>query len=290
MQIQQSYKDLSRGCLYLVPTPIGNLADMTYRAVKILKEVDYILAEDTRQTIKLLQYYDIEKPLKSFHDHSSEDRVAAICQEVGQGKRLALVSDAGMPLINDPGHPLVQALLADDLPVIALPGPNAALTGLVASGLEAASFTYWGFFPRHKSDQVRVLEAVGQAQATAIFYESPYRVKDLVKQVGQVLGPQTKMVIARELSKLYESFLRGTQTELATYLDQESLKGEIVVLIQGGHLANQVSDQVLLPYKEQVEMLMAQEGLLAKDAIKKVAKQRQVKKQDVYNAYHQIED
>lgn len=290
MQSQMTYKVEKGPCLYLVPTPIGNLEDMTLRALRILGEVDLILAEDTRQTKKLLQHYEIDTNLESFHDHSNQNRVVSLIDQLQKGQRLALVSDAGMPLINDPGHPLVQACLQADIPVTSLPGPNAALTGLVASGLTASRFTYYGFFPRNKGDQVDLLEDLGRRQETGIFYESPYRIKHLVHQVGRVLGPDCRLVLARELTKLYEHYLRGSQVELADYLDQHTLKGEFVVVIEGGSLGTNIlaADQTL-PYKEHVELLMAQEGMTAKEAIKQVARIQKVKKQDVYQAYHEIE-
>lgn len=287
---QHSYQQSESGVLYLVPTPIGNLDDMTFRAVKILKEADVVLAEDTRNTRRLMNYFDIQVNLRSFHEYSKSAEVDHWIEQLTEGKDIALVSDAGMPLINDPGQPLVQAALKNKLNVIALPGANAALTALVASGLPSEQFTYYGFFPRGKSEQNDLLEQIGLRQETAIFYESPHRIKQAVQHIAQQLGETVPVVIGRELTKRYEEYIRGQAAQVAEHLNQREIKGEIVLLIQGGQLIEQRMEAIaLLPYKEHVEMVMSSQGLRAKDAIKEVAKIRQVKKQIVYNAYHDIE-
>ncbi len=289
MQRQSSFR--SEGpCLYLVPTPIGNLEDMTLRAIRILKEVDVVLAEDTRQTQKLLKACDIETTMQSFHDHSSDQTVDYWLHYIQAGHQVALVSDAGMPLINDPGHPLVQALLDHDLSVISLPGANAALTALVASGLAANQFTYYGFFPRKNQDQIAVLTSLRQRVETAIFYESPHRLHKCLQSITEHVGPQTPVVVARELTKKFEEYLRGTAEEVLAHLNDHPIKGECVVLIEGPN-QEENSNQWLdsdLSYQEQVQALIDQEGLAPKDAIKEVAQANQVKKQVVYKAYHQL--
>ncbi|WP_124057803.1 16S rRNA (cytidine(1402)-2'-O)-methyltransferase [Vaginisenegalia massiliensis] len=297
MQQQKSYQpDQTIGALYLVPTPIGNLDDMTYRAVKVLASVDLILAEDTRNSIKLLNHFDIHQPMKSFHEFSRPSDLDYYASLLEAGQQIALISDAGMPLINDPGHPLVQRALAMNLPVIALPGANAALTALVASGLDCRQFTYYGFFPRATKEQKQLLSLVGQRQETAIFYESPFRVKKSVQAIQKELGPQTNLVLARELTKRYEEYLRATAAELLTHLADHELKGECVLLIEGGQggrseaeIDDTLTDASDLTWKQQVEALMAAQGLDAKEAIKHVAKQQQVKKQLVYQAYHELD-
>lgn len=289
MMRQESYRSQDQAALYLVPTPIGNLDDMTYRAVKTLTEVDIILAEDTRHSIKLLNHFDIKAKLHSFHEHSRDSEADRWVDTLRQGSSIALISDAGMPLINDPGHPLVQKALEADIPVIALPGANAALTALVASGLPADSFSYYGFFPRKGSDQEEILRSLGQRQETAIFYESPYRIKEAIKQIVKVLGPDTPVVVGRELTKRYEEYLRGKAEELQDYLKGTEIKGECVLLIQGGSLSESIEEELeKLTYKEHVELLMAQSGLSPKEAIKEVARIHQVKKQVVYNDYHDL--
>ncbi|XJS10548.1 16S rRNA (cytidine(1402)-2'-O)-methyltransferase [Aerococcaceae bacterium WGS1372] len=287
---QHSFRQSETGVLYLVPTPIGNLEDMTFRALSVLKEADIVLAEDTRNTRHLLNHFDIHANLKSFHEHSKSIEVTAWVEQLVEGKTIALVSDAGMPLINDPGQPLVQAALAEEISVVALPGANAALTALVASGLPSEQFTYYGFFPRSRTEQSKLLEQVGLRQETAIFYESPHRIKQAIKQIDQQLGATVPVVIGRELTKRYEEYIRGEAGQLVEHLNHRDLKGEVVLLISGGQLINQQLEEIeLLPYKEHVEMVMVSRGLRAKEAIKEVAKIRQVKKQEVYNAYHSID-
>ncbi|MGX7109115.1 16S rRNA (cytidine(1402)-2'-O)-methyltransferase [Facklamia miroungae] len=289
MNIQKSYQT-EGPCLYLVPTPIGNLEDMTFRAVRILQEVDLILAEDTRKTGVLLKHYAIKTRMMSFHEHSSQAEVEKWADYIHVGHSIALVSDAGMPLINDPGHPLVQALLAISLPVVSLPGANAATTALVASGLPANTFTYYGFFPRNKTEQVQLLNMIGKREETAIFYESPYRLKQSIQQIDRVLGPETNIVIAREISKKFEEYLRGSCQELIDYFEKNALKGECVLLLRPSRLVSHSKTQENsdLSYKDQVLALMDEEEISAKRAIKKVAQAMQVKKQEVYAAYHDL--
>lgn len=291
MQKQRSFQaDITNntGHLYLIPTPIGNLEDMTYRAVRMLQDVELILAEDTRQTVKLLNHFNIQTKMKSFHEHSHPHEIDSFIELLFAGHDIGLVSDAGMPLINDPGHPLVERALQENIKVISLPGANAALTALIASGLSTKCFTYYGFFPRDKKEQVQVLESVGAREETAIFYESPYRIKQAVAAIEKTLGPHCSLVIARELTKHYEEYLRGDAQELLAYLEEHPLKGEIVLLIEGGGLETEV-DFNQLPFKEHVELIMSVQGMIAKDAIKQVAKLRGVKKQEVYNAYHELQ-
>ena len=283
----QTRKMNDLGKLYLIPTTIGNLEDMTYRAVRLLGEVDLLLAEDTRHTIKLLNHFNISTKMQSFHEHSNPHEIDSYIEQLQQGQNIGLVSDAGMPLINDPGHPLVSKVLEADIPVISLPGANAALTALIASGLSAERFTYYGFFPRDKKEQQKVLELIGKHEETALFYESPYRIKQALQAVVNILGDEREVVIARELTKSYEEYLRGSAVDLLAYLEENQLKGEIVLLIEGGGLEEEVSFDHL-PYKQHVELMMSSQGMMAKEAIKQVAKLRGVKKQEVYNAYHEL--
>ncbi|MBG9987845.1 16S rRNA (cytidine(1402)-2'-O)-methyltransferase [Aerococcaceae bacterium DSM 111176] len=290
MQKQRSFQQDALhefGKLYLIPTPIGNLEDMTYRAVRLLGEVDLLLAEDTRHTIKLLNHFGINTKMQSFHEHSNLHEIDNYIEKLQQGQSIGLVSDAGMPLINDPGHPLVTRVLDADIPVVSLPGANAALTALIASGLSAERFTYYGFFPRDKKEQQNILELIGNHDETALFYESPYRIKQAIQAVIKHLGQEREVVIARELTKSYEEYLRGQALELLTYLEENQLKGEIVLLIEGGGLKT-LANFDHLTYKQHVELLMSSQGLIPKEAIKQVAKLRSVKKQEVYNAFHEL--
>lgn len=289
MQRQKSFEDEgNRGALYLVPTPIGNLEDMTFRAVRILQEADMILAEDTRQTLKLLTHFEIDTPLTSYHEHTHSDKQEQLLASLEAGEVMAMVSDAGMPLINDPGHPLVKRCLEVGVPVIALPGANAALTALIASGMDQERFTYYGFFPRQTKMRQEILEQVGMREETAIFYESPYRVKDLLKATIQVLGANRSVVLARELTKRFEEYMRGSAEDLLLAVAEQGIKGECVVLIAGGGLEASSQLAADLSYKEHVEQLMQQEHLTSKEAIKQVAQLRSVRKQVVYQAYHEL--
>lgn len=290
MNIQRSYEQ-DQASLYIVPTPIGNLEDMTLRAIRILKEVDLILAEDTRLTGLLLKHFDISTPMRSFHDHSQQSQVDKWADFIEAGHRLALVSDAGTPLINDPGHPLVQELLRRSLPVISLPGASAAITALVASGLPSHHFSYYGFFPRHRKDQDKLLKEIARRIETAIFYESPYRIKASIERIAEVIGPMTPVVIAREISKRFEEYQRGTCQELCLYLEEQAIKGECVLLVysQGQLMDSGLEELRELSYRDQVEELMQRQNISSKEAIKQVAQLNQVKKQVVYAAYHLLD-
>lgn len=283
MQKQQSYKH-DGGKLYLVPTPIGNLEDMTVRCVKILGEADLIASEDTRNTQKLLNHFDITTPQKSLHEHNYKERVPQLVALLQSGQVIAQCSDAGMPSISDPGHELVKACIAEGIDVIALPGPTAGLTALIASGLSPQPNLFYGFLPRKKKDQVAELTKLATQQSTMIFYESPYRIGNTVAVIGEVFG-ERHAVICRELTKIHEEYLRGTLSELSDYLAAHTLKGECCLLVEGAGEPEQVHYEG--SYVEQVELLIA-EGVSSKEAIKEVAKRNQVKKQVVYNLYHAI--
>lgn len=289
MQIQHSFKETTQGCLYLVPTPIGNLEDMTYRAVHTLQHSDLILAEDTRNSGKLLKHFDIHVPMQAFHEHTNENQLNAIVEMIVSGKTVSLISDAGMPVINDPGHPLVQALLIQDIPVVALPGANAAVTALVASGLAADRFTYYGFFPRKASAQEAVIETLGHRDETAIFYESPHRIEQTLEKLTACLPGNTQVVIARELTKKFESFLRGSVEAVLASLKAQPIKGEIVLLIQGGTLTQHQQDNLSEAMIVQaVQTYIDEQGMKPNHAIKQVAKDYDLKRNDVYECYHQL--
>ena len=282
MQKQQSYKQ-SNGTLYLVPTPIGNLEDMTVRCVKILGEADLIASEDTRNTQKLLNHFEITTPQRSLHEHNFKERVPQLIDQLLAGKIIAQCSDAGMPSISDPGHELVIACFAGDIPVIALPGPTAGLTALIASGLSPQPNLFYGFLPRKKKEQKEALAELANQPATMIFYESPYRLAATIENMITVFGAERSAVICRELTKIHEEYLRGSLKELLDYLGENTVKGECCLLVEGS------TDSVEIVYdgslKEQVTALM-ETWMSSKEAIKEVAKRNQVKKQTVYHAYH----
>lgn len=286
MQKQQSYKQ-DTGKLYLVPTPIGNLEDMTVRCVKILKEADLIASEDTRNTQKLLNHFEITTPQKSLHEHNYKERVPQLVEQLQMGKTIAQCSDAGMPSISDPGHELVKACLAEGIAVIALPGPTAGLTALIASGLSPQPNLFYGFLPRKKKEQKQALSELATQKATMIFYDSPYRIAATIETMREVFG-ERQAVICRELTKIHEEYLRGTFSELTDYLKQQSIKGECCLLVEGSSEIQEIVYEG--SYAEQVAALMQEAELSSKEAIKEVAKRNQVKKQLVYQAYHQIEE
>jgi len=218
------------GTLYLVPTPLGNLSDITLRAIETLKQVDLIACEDTRRTLKLLNHLGIAKPLYSYHAHSSPRKLGALVQALQSRKQVALVSDAGTPGLSDPGTPLVQAAIEANIPVISLPGPCAAITALVGSGLPTDRLFFIGFLPRRAIRAKRVLAVASATEATIVIYESPYRTAETLGWIEEVVGPETPVVIARELTKIHEEYLRGTARGLHERLAASPPLGEIVIL------------------------------------------------------------
>ncbi|AVK64484.1 16S rRNA (cytidine(1402)-2'-O)-methyltransferase [Lactobacillus sp. CBA3606] len=291
METQQSFADHAAvGTLYLVPTPIGNLQDMTYRAVTTLKAVDLIAAEDTRNTQKLLNHFEIETKQISFHEHNTQERIPQLIAKLQAGVDLAQVSDAGMPSISDPGTELVAACVAAKLPVVPLPGANAGLTALIASGLVPQPFYFYGFLPRKKQEQKIALTALVARKETVILYESPFRVAKTLATLATVCEGTRPVVACRELTKRYEEFARGTLTELVDWAQNHQLKGEFVLLI-GGNPHDPEPDApdelAQLPLKAQVEALIAA-GDKPNVAIKAIAKRRQVQRQTVYNEFHDI--
>ena len=284
MKIQKSFAQQT-GTLYLVPTPIGNLEDMTFRAVKTLQTVDLIASEDTRNTQKLLNHFEVKVPQKSLHEHNYNERIPELMNFLKEGNSIAQVSDAGMPSISDPGHELVVACIEENIPVVALPGATAGMTALIASGLLPQPFLFYGFLQRKRSIQKRELEELKKQTATLIFYESPHRIKETLKNLLEILGNR-EVVICRELTKLYEEYLRGTAEEVIDYLSEHALKGECCLLVSGATDAEEeeVFEGTL---KEQVEALIL-DGTSSKEAIKIVAKRHGLKKQDVYKEYHEL--
>jgi len=265
------------GALYVVATPIGNLEDITYRAVRTLAEADLIACEDTRQTRKLLDHYGIGKPTVSYHEHNEAKRAEELAARLRGGATVALVSDAGMPLVSDPGYRLVQAAVASGIAVIPIPGPSAVLTALAASGLPTDAFHFGGFLPPKSGQRLKALEAMADEQATVIFYEAPHRIVETLDAIQEVLGPRP-IVVARELTKIHEEFLRGTAAEIrATLAARESVKGEITLLI--GKAAEPAPDDTPVP--DAVEALV-RDGTPRMDAIKQVAKRRGLSKREVY--------
>ncbi|WP_226679404.1 16S rRNA (cytidine(1402)-2'-O)-methyltransferase [Mesobacillus jeotgali] len=290
MQQQKSFeREHEKGILYLVPTPIGNLEDMTFRAIRIMKESDLVAAEDTRNTKKLCNYFEIETPVTSYHEHNKESSGYKLIEKIKEGAKVALVSDAGMPTISDPGTELVAEAIAEGLTVVPLPGANAALTALIASGILPQPFYYYGFLQRGKKDKKKELELLAKQTATIVLYESPHRLKETLSVMLDGLGDR-KIVLCRELTKKYEEFLRGTISEALAWAEAEEVRGEFVLIIEGASPDSVVEEENQwwenLSLDEHVEHYISNEQMNSKDAIKQTAKDRGMQKREVYQAYH----
>ena len=291
MQQQKSFEQRETGTLYLVPTPIGNLQDMTPRAITVLADVDLIAAEDTRHTQQLLNHFDITTKQTSFHEHNWQAKIPGIVADLQQGKNIAQVSDAGMPSISDPGKELVAAAIAQGIAVVPIPGATAGVTALIASGLVPQPFYFYGFLQRKNSDQLAELERLATLRDTTIFYEAPHRLKQTLENIQKVMGADRQVVLARELTKKYEEFLRGTVAELVAWAKTHEIRGEFVVMIAGftgEETAATDNDEAELTVQEAVSKLVAK-GLKPNAAIKQVAKARQLDRQAVYADYHGID-
>ena len=288
MKIQKSYDaaEAERGKLYLVPTPIGNLEDMTFRAIRILKEVDLIACEDTRMTQKLLNHFEIDTPKTSYHEHNLHNKTQELVQQLMAGQNIAQVSDAGMPSISDPGVELVEAAIAANVPVIPLPGANAATTALIASGISPQPFTFYGFLSRKKADLKAELTELNQQEETLIFYESPHRLKDMLTTLVDIFGAERQLVLAREMTKRYEEFVRGTAKEALDWALETELRGEFVVIVAGNE---QIKEEIYWEdwtVLEHIDYKISFEKMSSKQAIKEVAKERELPKREVYATYH----
>ncbi|TWS94089.1 16S rRNA (cytidine(1402)-2'-O)-methyltransferase [Streptococcus sp. sy018] len=284
MQIQKSFKEVRAvGSLYLVPTPIGNLQDMTFRAIEVLKSVDVICAEDTRTTGQLLKYFDIETPQTSFHEHNAYEKIEELIELLLSGKSLAQVSDAGMPSISDPGHDLVQAALAREIPVVSLPGSSAGITALIASGIAPQPHIFYGFLPRKKGQQLSFFEAKKAYPETQIFYESPYRVLETLTTMLAVYGDR-QVVLVRELTKIYEEYQRASLSELIAALEGQTIKGECLIIVAGAVVEEKsIADQDPIVLVDELITL----GHKPNQAIKTVAKEYGLNRQELYQAYHE---
>ena len=278
------------GTLYIVATPIGNLEDMTYRAVRILGEVDLIAAEDTRHSLKLLNHFGISKPLTSYFDHNQQLKGERILSALRQGKSVALISDAGTPCVSDPGYNLVRDAVADNIPVIALPGPCAAITALSGSGLPSDAFTFVGFPPSRQGKRCAFLTKIITLPGTLMLYEAPHRLEVTLRDIREVMG-ERQIVVARELTKIYEEFIRGTVSEVIAKVPEGKVRGEVVILIAADNpecIETEPLDVVL-------QGLLSYESLSVKDAAKKAAEITGCSRSEAYadalrlrNAAHQL--
>lgn len=280
-------EQLNKGVLYVVPTPIGNLDDITIRAVNTLQDVDGIAAEDTRHTQKLLNHLQIKQKLISYHEHNKRERTKQIIQMLVDGQNIALVSDAGMPAISDPGYELVVAAIDANVEVTVLPGANAAICALVGSGLPTDEFLFYGFLPRKKQAMLQVLERLATYEATLIFYESPYRIKQTVRLMASVFGNR-KLALVRELTKLYEQYIRGTADEVLSWVEENDVKGECCIIVEGT-LDNLPADKAWwseLTIEEHMAVYEEEKSMPHKLALKQVAVDRNVPKREIYHHLH----
>ncbi|MGQ2282422.1 16S rRNA (cytidine(1402)-2'-O)-methyltransferase [Apilactobacillus kunkeei] len=292
MQEQHSFTtNQDKGILYLVPTPIGNLDDMTFRAIKTLKEVDLIAAENPSHTQQLLNHFEIDTKKVSFREDNKDYRIDELVQYLNDGQNVAQVSDAGMPSISDPGQELVKACVDNSINVVPLPGANAGLTALIASGLTPQPFYFFGFLNRKNSDQINELEELNKHSETLIFYEAPHRLNKTLKNMQKVFGANRQAVLCRELTKKFEEFDRGSISELIEWTESNQVRGEFVVIVDGNKNATQESQEqdelAGLSIQEQVDLFIGK-GMKTNAAIKEVAKLHKVKKQEIYNIYHEI--
>lgn len=273
-----------KGTLYIVGTPIGNLGDITIRAIETLKSVDVILAEDTRQTLKLLNHFNIQKHLVSYHRHNEDEKIKNVVDFLNSGKDLALVSDAGMPVISDPGQNLIKYLVANNYNIVTIPGVTAVITAIVKSGLDSTRFTFEGFLSINKKQRKQRLESLKNEERTMVFYEAPHKLLATLKDMYEVFGNRN-ICIARELTKLHEEYIHTTFEEAISKIEQFGIKGEIVLLIEGKDLS--VLEQEIKEKQNKIDSVTLvkeymSKGISKKEAIKQVAKQKGVTKNEVY--------
>ena len=276
-------EELKTGKLYLVATPLGNLEDITQRALRILNEVDLIAAEDTRHTLKLLNYFQIKKSLLSYYQHNERERADQIIDKILAGTNVALVSDAGMPGISDPGSILVKTAIKQGITVIPIPGASAVITALAASGLDTKSFWFVGFLPRKKNEQSAKLFEMQDFQGTLVFYEAPYRILATLKNIQEVLGDR-RVVVARELTKLHEEFIRGFLSKIIKELSERDLKGEFTLVVEGSEPSVK-NNQDSTNFDIDELFLKKKTNLSLRQELKEIAHQTGKSVKEVYQLY-----
>ena len=269
-----------RGTLYVVATPIGNLEDITYRAVRVLREADLIACEDTRHTAKLLHHYGIDKPTVSYHEHNEVTRAEELAAKLEQGLDVAQVSDAGMPGISDPGYRVIRLAIERGVQVVPVPGPSALITALAAGGLPTDSFQFLGFLPAKSGQRRTLLETLRDAQNTTVVYEAPHRIAETMKDVVELLGAERPVVLARELTKVHEEFIRGVAAQVLARVRQHELKGEITLLI--GKSEAQEPQAGAEDITQRLEEIMREQKLDEKAGLKVLAKERGLSKSEAY--------
>jgi len=280
------------GTLYIVATPIGNLEDITLRALRILREADCVAAEDTRHTLKLLSHFDISVPLIAFHQHSDAHKAEQIVRRItNDGQTVALVTDAGTPGVSDPGIELVQAAIKAGVPVVPIPGASAALCALVGSGLPLARFAFEGFLPRTKSDQREKLEALAREPRTLVFYEAANRTAETLAEMARAFGAARPAAVGRELTKKHEEFVRGILAELAAHFKAHEARGEVSIVVAGLPDADE-AELVTAPVEEDLPTALASalaRGLSERDAVREVSQSKRLSRRDVYAAMLELQ-
>ena len=268
-----------KGTLYIVATPIGNLEDITLRALRILKEVDLIAAEDTRQTLKLLNHLEISKPLISYHRHNEEVKSEILIQKLENGENIALVSDAGTPGICDPGEDVIKKAIEEGINVVPIPGACAMVNALIASGIDTKEFIFLGFLPLNKKIRIEKLKEIEKSEKTIIIYEAPHKMKNTLKELSEILQ-ERKIVLARELTKIHEEFIREDINSLIKKI--ENIKGEMILIIEGKKKENNIENELNNLSLEEHYKYYEEQGFDKKDIIKKIAKDRNVNKNEIY--------
>lgn len=275
-------KENKNGTLYIVATPIGNLEDITLRAIKILKEVDLIAAEDTRHTLKLLNHLEISKPLVSYHRHNEDVKSDILIEKLQEGKDIALVSDAGTPGICDPGEEIIRKCIGLNINVVPIPGACAMINSLICSGIDTKEFTFLGFLPLNKKLRKDKLEEIEKSNKTVIIYEAPHKLETTLKDLKQVLNSDRKITLAREITKIHEEFIRGNINSLIQ--ETQHIKGEIVLIIEENNDSSEENELNKLSIEEHYKFY-ENKGFSKKDIIKKIAKDRNVNKNEVYQKF-----
>jgi 16S rRNA (cytidine1402-2'-O)-methyltransferase len=265
------------GKLYLCGTPIGNLEDITFRAIRILKEVDFIACEDTRQTIKLLNHFEIKTKMISYHQHNEEKCAEFLIQQIKNDKNIALVSDAGMPIISDPGSILIKKALENNIQIIPIPGPSAFLMSLVVSGFDTSNFSYYGFLPHKQKDRVQIWEKIKLAQITSVIYESPHKLINTLEEINKILG-DIRLCVAREITKRYEEFFRGSASESIRYFTKNDIKGEFCIVID--KIIENIEVNMLSVEEEIIKL--TELGISKKDISKNLSKKFNISSKDIY--------
>ena len=265
------------GALYIVPTPIGNLEDITFRAVRVLKEVDLIAAEDTRHSRVLLNHYGIRTPVTSYHEHNERTKARELVERLRQGTSIALLSDAGTPMISDPGYRLMVEAIGAGVQVVPLPGPSALTAALTAAGLPTDRFAFEGFLPAKKSERRSALEALRNDMRTLIFYETPHRLKETLADMAEIFGDRN-VAIGREISKVHEEFLRGAMREIIVKIEQQNVRGEITLIVQGATSGALVEEDQLISEVRQ----LADDGMRVKEISELLGARHGISRREVY--------